>query len=195
MDLTERLAKTTALSDVFRPRVPVTSKELFSGRLEQMRDMLQTCLQPGQHAIVFGERGVGKTSLVNVTYQLLGTQINRPSCGPINCDPSMDFSSMWHKAFRECSIGDGKTLDSLLPKNVMPDDIRHVVQDISKTVFVFDEIDQIKDKKWSAPMAATIKNLSDHSLDTTIILVGVADSVDSLLSEHASVERALLQIP
>ncbi len=194
MDIAEKLAKTTAIASVFRPRVPVTSKELFSGRLDQVRDLLNTALQPGQHAVVFGERGVGKTSLVNVTYQLLGNQINKPACGPINCDGTMDFSAIWHKAFREMHTESG-TLDSALPKIVTPDDIRHVVQNISKTVFVFDEIDQIKDKKTPGLMAATIKNLSDHSLDTTIILVGVADSVDSLIAEHASVERALVQIP
>src|SRR6266446_4941125 len=194
MDIAEKLAKATAIASVFRPRVPVTSKELFSGRLDQVRDLLNTALQPGQHAVVFGERGVGKTSLVNVTYQLLGNQINKPACGPINCDGTMDFSAIWHKAFREMHTESG-TLDSALPKIVTPDDIRHVVQNISKTVFVFDEIDQIKDKKTPGLMAATIKNLSDHSLDTTIILVGVADSVDSLIAEHASVERALVQIP
>jgi hypothetical protein len=69
------------------------------------------------------------------------------------------------------------------------------VQNLSRTVFVFDEIDQIKDKKTPGLMAATIKNLSDHAADTTIVLVGVADSVDALIAEHASVERALLQIP
>src|SRR6266513_631954 len=40
----------------------------------------------------------------------------------------------------------------------------------------------------------TIKTLSDHSVDATLIFVGVADSVDQLISEHQSVERALRQI-
>ena len=195
MDVAQRMAKTAAIAGVFQPRVPVTSKELLAGRLDQLRELFNTALQPGQHAVVFGERGVGKTSLVNVAYDVLGDQINKPACGPINCDGTMDFSSAWHKAFRECSIGEDKSLDSLLPKVVTPDDIRRVVQNITKAVFVFDEFDQIKDKKASSLMAATIKNLSDHAVDTTIVVVGVADSVDSLIAEHASVERALVQIP
>jgi Cdc6-like AAA superfamily ATPase len=191
----ERLAKIAAIAEVFKPRTPVTQKNLFAGRIEQLQDLIQTCLQTGQHAVVFGERGVGKTSLVNVTYQVLGEQVNKPACGPINCDGTMDFSAVWHKAFREMHVSNGKTLDDSLPRVVTPDDIRHVVQNLSRTVLVFDEIDQIKDKKAPALMAATIKNLSDHAVDTTIVLVGVADSVDALIAEHASVERALLQIP
>ncbi|MGE0357135.1 MAG: AAA family ATPase [Burkholderiales bacterium] len=192
---TQRISKIAAIGEVFKPRTPVTQKNLFAGRIEQLSDLIQTCLQPGQHAVVFGERGVGKTSLANVTYQVLGDQVNKPACGPINCDGTMDFSAIWHKAFREMHIGDDKTLDDAVPRSLTPDDIRHVVQNLSRTVFVFDEIDQIKDKKTPALMAATIKNLSDHAVDTTIVLVGVADSVDALIAEHASVERALLQIP
>lgn len=195
MDHTQQITKMTALAGVFRPRVPVTSKDLLAGRLDQLRELFNTTLSPGQHAIVFGERGVGKTSLVNVVYDVLGDQVNKPACGPINCDGTMDFSAIWHKAFRECNVGDGKTLEGLLPKTVTPDDIRHVVQNIKKALFVFDEFDQIKDRKASSLMAATIKNLSDHGIDTAIVLVGVADSVDSLIAEYASVERALVQIP
>jgi hypothetical protein len=35
----------------------------------------------------------------------------------------------------------------------------------------------------------------NHSTDVTLILVGVADSLDNLLAEHESIERALIQIP
>jgi len=42
--------------------------------------------------------------------------------------------------------------------------------------------------------ADAIKMLSDHSVRATVVLVGVADSVDQLISEHQSVERALVQI-
>jgi hypothetical protein len=39
-----------------------------------------------------------------------------------------------------------------------------------------------------------IKTLSDHAVPATVILVGVADSVEQLLAEHQSVERPLMQI-
>jgi hypothetical protein len=38
-----------------------------------------------------------------------------------------------------------------------------------------------------------IKVLSDNSVPATLVLVGVADSVDALIVEHQSIERALVQ--
>ena len=43
-------------------------------------------------------------------------------------------------------------------------------------------------------MADTIKSLSDYSVNATILLIGVADSVNGLIKEHHSIERALVQI-
>ncbi len=44
-------------------------------------------------------------------------------------------------------------------------------------------------------MADTIKTLSDRGVNASVLIVGVADSVAELISSHASVERALVQIP
>ena len=62
------------------------------------------------------------------------------------------------------------------------------------SVIIIDELDRIADKKTKTRLADTIKTLSDHSVDSTIILVGVADSIDNLMAEHRSIERALVQI-
>jgi hypothetical protein len=43
-------------------------------------------------------------------------------------------------------------------------------------------------------LADTIKALSDQGVRATLLLVGVADSVDQLIEEHPSVERSLAQI-
>jgi hypothetical protein len=43
-------------------------------------------------------------------------------------------------------------------------------------------------------MADTIKALSDHTVSATLILVGVADTVEQLIGEHQSIRRALEQI-
>jgi hypothetical protein len=44
-------------------------------------------------------------------------------------------------------------------------------------------------------MSDTIKTLSDRDVPTTLVLVGVADSVEQLVHEHLSIDRALIQIP
>jgi hypothetical protein len=42
-------------------------------------------------------------------------------------------------------------------------------------------------------MADTIKALSDHDVPVTVVIVGVADTVDDLISQHESIERAIIQ--
>src|SRR5262249_47794777 len=44
-------------------------------------------------------------------------------------------------------------------------------------------------------MADTIKMLSDYSVSATLVVIGVADSVDALIGQHESIERALIQVP
>lgn len=194
MDTTQKLAKHSLIASVFSA-APVDRKTLFAGRTDQLRDALTAVTQVAKHAVIYGERGVGKTSLANMVFEIWGDQINKPECGPINCDATMSFSVLWHSVFREMHIKDGKTLSNLAPEEIGPDDVRHLLQNISKTVIVLDEFDRIKDKNLTVRMADTIKNLSDHKVDTTMILVGVADSIDTLLAEHESIERNLTQIP
>src|SRR5215472_13120056 len=57
-----------------------------------------------------------------------------------------------------------------------------------------DEFDRVDDTV-SVAMSDTIKTLSDRGTDTTLVLVGVADSVEHLIAEHQSIDRALIQIP
>ena len=53
---------------------------------------------------------------------------------------------------------------------------------------------RIPNPETKATVDDTIKMLSDNAVGATIILVGVADSVDQLIKEHLSIERALVQI-
>ncbi len=44
-------------------------------------------------------------------------------------------------------------------------------------------------------MTDLIKTLSDMGVDCTVIIVGVSETVSSLIEDHASISRALVQIP
>ena len=61
-------------------------------------------------------------------------------------------------------------------------------------VFIFDEFDRSRDKSLSRLFADTMKAISDYTVNFTIILIGVADTVDDLIKEHASIDRQLIQI-
>lgn len=197
---------------VFRPSTPVEERALFAGRSEQLRMVIDAVVQPGQHAIVFGERGVGKTSLANVLpsfFKGTGEQILAPR---VNCDLTDDFSSVWRKVFTEIqfarkvrgpgfgSVGSDEidTLLAELPDRLTPDEIRKSLTLLGRgalLILIMDEFDRIPKGEATALFADTIKTLSDHSVAATLVLVGVADSVDGLLQEHESISRALVQVP
>jgi Cdc6-like AAA superfamily ATPase len=195
--------------EVFTPAAPIDAASLFAGRIAQLRQVVDAVSQKGQHAIIFGERGVGKTSLANI----ISTKLTAPRvlAPRINCDTSDTYSSMWKKMFEQITltqeirgIGIGAstteetmTLAKQLGRNIAPEDVRQTLARLSSQsvpILIIDEFDRIRDAKVRATIADTIKTLSDHAIAATIVLVGVADSVTELIEQHQSVERALMQI-
>jgi Cdc6-like AAA superfamily ATPase len=199
------------LREAFTPGAPIDKLSLFAGRPQQTDLVVSAILQKGRHAILYGERGVGKTSMAKVLAELISDAgLKTVNSDTINCDPTDDFSSLWHKAFKELTFkikiataGFGKgqqeqetDLDTLVPKRVAPDDVRRALSTLrERTVIVFDEFDRIQNREAKTLMADTIKNLSDHTIDTTLLIVGVAQSVMDLILEHRSIERSVIEIP
>jgi Cdc6-like AAA superfamily ATPase len=193
---------------VFTPTSPINAQDLFAGREEQLRQIVDVINQVGQHAILYGERGVGKTSLANVFANYLGNQnVLAPR---VNCDASDTFDSVWRKAIEQAGLTQqqrsiGFTVNSsaaivtatqLLGEQATPESVRRCLAQLSANfvpVFVIDEFDRLGTQPRRA-FADLIKSLSDHSVRATVLLVGVADSVDQLIAEHHSVQRALAQV-
>jgi Cdc6-like AAA superfamily ATPase len=201
------LQRIQQLAQSFSPSAPIDQQALFAGRLGQLTEVLNAMMQKGQHAILIGERGVGKTSLSRV---LSKVRVNNEPlrCATINCDATTTFSSLWHNIAREINVsivtnGTGFTstptvntgnLAGHLPQIVTPNDVRYLLTRIGKILIIIDELDKLTDPLVTAQLSDTIKTLSDHAVDATLLLVGVADSVDVLISEHQSIERALKQV-
>jgi hypothetical protein len=209
MDETDFLDRMRLVAEAFRPAAPIDRRELFAGRAEQIAELFSIVSQPGQHAIVYGERGVGKTSLGLVTAELLGAA-NILSAWA-TCDASDDFSSLWRKALGEIgltttrqTVGFGERVDEtteplskLLASGATPHAVQGALRQASRqrpVAIFFDEFDRFQDADGRALFADTIKGLSDRVVSSTLVLIGVADSVGELIREHRSVERALVQI-
>lgn len=200
------------VGEVFSPAAPVHRQDLFAGRHQQMEDLINTAFERGQHAAIFGERGVGKTSLATIMTTVLDTLENKLVV-KVNCDTTDTFDSLWRKAFDEMKIvatlrSDDRSvhLNNALTlataeadgvSRIRPNDVRKFLRMISSAmecvVFV-DEFERLTDPAAASSFAETIKILSDQSIAATIVLVGVADNLEDLLSEHGSIERALAQI-
>jgi Cdc6-like AAA superfamily ATPase len=196
------------VGSVFTPGAPINEKDLFAGRTEQVDKIIDAVSQRGCHAILYGERGVGKTSLSNMIAAFLAHRLAFV-ISRTNCDISDSFSSLWTKALkdieasrRQLQVGfSGQRVEAppaIATEAMTPDSVRRALQELSMTaslIVIFDEFDRIKNTDVITAMADTIKALSDNSVNATILIIGVADSVDELIREHQSIERALVQIP
>jgi Cdc6-like AAA superfamily ATPase len=200
MTFEEQVALKARINEAFTPSAPINNSDLFAGRRKQIDRVIQAVFQRGQHAIIFGERGVGKTSLANIIYDLLvmagksNFQVAKHTCGA-----DVSFAGMWRAIFKQLTIvrrdTDQLSLDGLLPDNVGSEDIRETFSHAdAPSIIIIDEVDRIATTDTAVLLADTIKSLSDNSVNTTLVLVGVADSVDQLIAEHQSIERALVQI-
>jgi Cdc6-like AAA superfamily ATPase len=186
------------ISTTFTPGTPVSKLDLLSGREKQIDKILETVFSPGQHAAIYGERGVGKSSLANLIYDMVfasGKETFLPV--RVNCSQMVSFHEIWRAVFKQLQFysDKGDMLEDMVSDAPNSDDIREIFSRVSNpSILVLDEFDRV-DPTTSAAMADTIKTLSDHAVDTTLVLVGVADSVEQLIGEHRSIDRALVQIP
>lgn len=183
--------------EAFSPGAPIDALDLLAGRVPQIERMIETVMQRGQHAILYGERGVGKSSLANTFATRLFGGARTLTCIPVNCHPPDDFSAIWRKIFRRLEVN-GQPLALKYPGPIDPDEVVVELSGFSLNtvpIIILDEFDKLADRALRNLIANTIKNLSDRSVRTTVIIVGVADSVGDLIEEHESILRCLRQIP
>ena len=157
-----------------------------------MRQLIDVVNQNGQHAIIYGERGVGKTSLANVLSAFLEPHTSETiASARVNCYRDTTYKEIWNSLFDQVELpqrGEYSTLTLYDVINTLRSDEER------KLILIVDEFDRIEDPDIDGLFADTIKTLSDFSIDTTLILVGVADDVDDLITEHESINRCLVQI-
>jgi hypothetical protein len=190
-DPTNKYRRIAFLNQVFTPAKPVSKADLFAGRDEQIGICVSAIFQGGLHIVVYGERGVGKTSLANVLPEII-RDARHPDLDAvrIDCSKATDYDGLWMQACKE--------LGAPWPNHevVEPESIRYHLQGVGKQVLiVFDELDRFGGQEdATAAFADTIKTLSDHDVNATVMLVGVADSVEHLIGHHASIVRCMKQV-
>ena len=193
---TSKIQRLILVVRVFTPGGPVNELALFAGRSDQVLQVLSAVSEPGRHVIIYGERGVGKTSLANVLGDFL-KYIDPDSRPPalVNCNTQDDYRSIWVKILRE--VGTPFEDEMWTLRHPDPEDIRFALQQSSEempSVIIIDELDRVENPDAISLLADTVKTLSDHAVGITLLFVGVADSIDELIDDHRSVERALAQV-
>jgi energy-coupling factor transporter ATP-binding protein EcfA2 len=211
LDQDEARRRLLSLGEVFTPSAPIADHELFAGRNNELFSLVEAMQSAGQHAVVYGERGVGKTSLARVAMRVASYESGILAVR-VNCDGSDTYDSLWQKVLDEMQIraaesppDDRQWLQAAVEEcaglfsaiDLSPSTIRLGLRKFSQhrpIALFFDEFNEVADSGAIALVSNTIKALSDHIEPITLCPVGVAEDLDALLEGHLSAVRAIVQI-
>lgn len=197
--------KKAQIYHIFSPSAPVENVDLFFGRKKQINAVESAIYEKGQHVVMFGKRGAGKTSLANITGQIFENVYT----AKITCNRKDDYISLWDKMLQkiqyietQTNIGFEKDIQNTLTSLVLPDkefidvsDIENLFLETDNPILlIFDEFDSIKDETTRIMIADTIKAFSDNIHFVTIFIIGIAENIKDLIGYHPSLERCIKQI-
>ena len=210
---TERIIR-SGVREVFVPSQPV-SQNFFCGRKTEAGRIVNDVCMPGMHVLLYGDRGVGKTSLANFACNLIINRGLKNKAVLIRCDKNDTFNSIAQRIFEELEIR--ITIKSSTTKgasvSVMsatggkkrevetsvyydfdsPSWVAKNICDIN-CVIIIDEFDVISDKNEKQKISTLLKNLSDRGSKVSILIVGIAFSAVELLEGHPSISRCISEI-
>lgn len=197
-------AKRFEVSELFTPSAPITTAELFAGRREQISKLVDVIGERGRHAIIYGEPGVGKTSIAQIIKMIIPVRTSKVRYIRKATFSSDTFSSIWLDVFREMTFVIGRGDDQveykvsdLYAEGVKPNDVVRELSYFGENdvpIIVIDEFNLIKDPDASRLMAETIKAISDAGVKATVVVVGISDSVAELIEGHQSIARCTEEI-
>lgn len=186
-----------AVLQAFDASRPISGRAQLFGRQREIESLLFSVFDYHQHAVVYGARGSGKTSVARVFGDFAD------QCGALvlyfPCEPEANFSLLM-----------GAVLDGLPPAAITASEradfgrklqslpahfgplafVDLVAQAVTRPiVLILDEFDRISDAQTKTDIAVTMKLLSDTHSSIRIMLVGIASSVNDILIAHPSLRR------
>ncbi len=183
---------------------PVSEEDLFAGRSTEVLRILKAVMERSKHVVLFGERGVGKTSLSNVFWKRFNAGLQSFLVARVQAGPHDNFTRLWLRALDELkAAGYAKSRSKYVDfetefEELTPTIIRRELAKCganSLPIIIIDEYNEIIDESAKILTANLIKELYDFSISTTVILVGVAENISELVEDHNSIGRAIIQIP
>lgn len=182
---------------------PIDEESLFAGRSAEVKKILETVFARSKHVVLYGERGVGKTSLSNIFWKRFNQTLKSFVVARVQAGPQDNFSSLWIRALEELRAS-GIAANKLHYvdvgtnyEQITPSQVRRELQKCGANalpIIIIDEYNEIVDADTRRLTANLIKEFYDFSVTTTIIIVGVAESVSDLIKDHASIDRAIIEI-
>ncbi|HGE8299881.1 TPA: ATP-binding protein [Serratia marcescens] len=207
------------VDNVYTPSRPIDSPEHLKGRDKEVREILNNITVPGRHCMIYGDRGIGKSSLANAT--LKGVFENEIIIGDlynIKCDRPTTFSDIVGEAAKQVNVMAREHKEEITKKigltarffklfetnvgvdkkiieerrSITPREAAEALSFLSGVILI-DEFDVTSDEVKSK-VAEFIKQLSDYNSDLKVMIVGISEDGKSLTAGHESVNRCLHEI-
>ena len=198
-----------ALRDALGASQPVIDREHFAGRHDALAQLISAIEQQRVHVVIYGERGIGKTSLVHVfadTARAANYLVLYGSCGTEARFDDMfrafaaKIPMLFHRDILPTTsvVDPDAHFDTLLPPGEFgPREISDLFADVvgTRIVLILDEYDRVSDPAFRRDVAELVKNLSDRAARVQLVLTGVAQNLDELIGYAPSIRRNIVGLP
>ena len=196
------------LRAAFTPSHPVADGRMFSGRQALLRTIIGAIENQRLHVVLYGERGIGKTSLLHMLraaatdarYLVVYT-----SCGALSSfdeifrGAAADIPLLYHSGFAptDSEAERGSSLLDLLPQSqISPRVFGDLCAKLTGTrvLIILDEFDQCESAAFRRDIAELIKTLSDRLGRVQLVLSGVAGDLSDLVEHIPSIRRNIFAL-
>lgn len=197
------------LRTAFTPSQPVSDVRKFAGRTEVLKTLIRSIEDQQLHVVLYGERGIGKTSLLHVLAEL--SRKARYIVRYTSCGEGTDFSEifrtiagdiplLYHADYDPTSeaIERGGVLADLLPPGPLTvSQISEMFAKVSNTrvIIILDEFDRSDSEVFRRLIAELVKNLSDRAIRVQLVIAGVASNLTELIAHIPSIRRNIIGLP
>lgn len=198
-----------ALASYFTPTQPVTDRSSFAGRLGVLSRLISAIEGQRSHVVLYGERGIGKTSLLHVL-----ADVARDSSYIVSyttCGANADFSELFRSALADVPLlfhrgvapnadeaERGSKLADRLPAGAFgASELAALCSEIvgTRVLIVLDEYDRVTSQEFRQQVAELIKNLSDRAARVHLVIAGVASNLQELIGYVPSIRRNVIGLP
>ena len=208
----DRLSAVRAkIRHAFTPSQPVADRRLFAGREDILKTVIRSIEDQRLHVVIYGERGIGKTSLLHVLTQAASDAryiVVYTSCGANSSfdetfrAAAVDIPLLFHSGFSptKAEAEAGSSLADLLPHEPLtPAKFGDLCAKLTGTrvLIILDEFDRAESGHFRRDVAELIKNLSDRLGRVQLVLAGVAADLTELVEHIPSIRRNIfaLRVP
>ena len=205
------------LSRVVSPATPIRSVEHLFWRSEQLQRIEKSLFMTGRHIFIYGDRGVGKSSLAATAATQWQTSDAEPITVPCATDASLKsivanigYIALSASRLRKTKLTQKaalelKYLKADASREITQNDLYTEIHNLNDAVEILKEAGQIHSERSIIVIdefdrlpvnerllfGDFVKQLGDRGIDVKIIFTGVGRSLQELLGAHASAIRQL----